>query len=260
MKRSFNYTGRRNLPSGSLKIRLHRGSSSGELPRFTAELEGLKELGLPEGARVYVEPYVGATTMRFPFGNVTEIVPPTDTALTELDVGTSVLFRVKVVDESRDPCLIVASENQLRPLNDNDPQDERRAILPVRETTDLGEDLWVLDIKPEVGPELVINNGIPEFLERLKSDPLMQGLILPHALREVLTYIFRSDEIEDDAPWVEAWLEFASEISRSPPPDMDIEEDNEAADVYVDACVRAFCDRQKFKTMSLAMNKESTSA
>lgn len=257
MKRSFNYTGRKDIPSGTIKIRIQRSGTPGELPKFSAELDGLKELDLPEDARVYVEPYVGATTMRFPFGKVTEITAPADTALTDLDAGTSILFRVKVVDESADPCLIVASANQLRPLNENDPLDDRRAILPVRETADLGEDLWSLDIKPDVGPELVINNGIPEFLERLKSDPLIQGLILPHALREVLTFIFQSEEIEDDAPWVEAWLDFASEVSGSAPPDLDEEEDEESVGVYIEACVRAFCDHQRFKTMSLIMNKEA---
>lgn len=260
MKRSFNYTGRRDIPSGTVKIRLQRGNPPDELPRFTAELGGLKELGLPEDAQVYVEPYVGATAMRFPFGKVAEITMPDDTTLTDLDTGSSILFRVKIVDETRDPCPIVASANQLRPLNENDPLDDRRAILPVRETADLGEDLWALDNRPDLGPELVINNGIPEFLDRLKSDPLIQGLILPHAFREVLMYMFTSEEIEDDAAWIDAWRDFATEVSGIAPPDFDEETDDDGISDYIENCVHAFCQQQQFKTMFIVMIKEAANA
>jgi hypothetical protein len=260
MKRSFNFTGRKEIPSSTIRIHIQRGSALDDFPKFTAELEGLKELNLPPDARVYVEPYVGATVMRFPFGKIADIVNPTDTSLTELDAGNSILFRLKVVDESSDPCLIVASANQLRPVSEHEIADERQAILPVREVADLGEELWTLDIKSDIGPELVINNNVPEFLQRLKSDPFVQGLILPHALREVLKFIFHSETIEDDRPWVEAWLEFASEISGIASPDLNDETEEETIDDYIETCVQRFCTQQQFKTNSLMLNREDDNA
>jgi hypothetical protein len=251
MRRSFNYTGRKEIPSDLVKITLQRGATPDELPRFSADLSRLGAIGLDPNAKVYIEPYVSAgTTMRFAIGTVGTIHVPDDTLLSDLDAGTSILFRVKVIDEGKDPCPIVASANQLRPLEENEEQDDRRAILPVRETADLGEALWDIEILSDAGPELLINNTIPGLLERLRTDPLAQGFILPHALKSILEYIFLKGEV-DDEQWVESWREFAGEISGSAPPEPDeILDDDEEVKDFVNKCLRAFCERQQFRTMA----------
>jgi hypothetical protein len=93
MKRSFNYTGRRDIPSGAVKIRLQHGATPGDLPKFVADVSGLAQLHLAPEAKVYVEPYVGAgTTMRFALGTVAAVREPADTAMTDLDANAPVLF------------------------------------------------------------------------------------------------------------------------------------------------------------------------
>jgi hypothetical protein len=248
MKRSFNYTGRRDIPSGAVKIRLQYGASPRDLPRFTADLSGIAQMGLAPEARIYVEPYVGSgSTMRFAYGTVAAVHEPSDTALTDLDVGSQVLFRVKVVDESHNPCPILASANQLRPVDDKQEQDDRRSILPVRETAELGEALWRTDIQAEAGPELLINNGIPSFLERLRSEPLIQGLILPNAFERVLEFICLNEDCDDEADWVLHWTDFAEEVSGDHMPDSD---DSDEIRQFIEQCVRSFCDKNKFKTLA----------
>jgi hypothetical protein len=187
--------------------------------------------------------------MRFAYGTVAAVSEPADTTLSDLDAHSSILFRVKIVDALHNPCLILASANQLRPLDKNEPYDDRRPLLPVRETAELGEALWRIDIQTEAGPELQINNGIPSFLQRLRSEPLIQGMILPHAFERILEFICLDDQrCDDEVEWVQQWTTFIEDIGERAIPDDDQGEDERRQ--FISDCVSKFCDRNQFRTLT----------
>ncbi len=55
---------------------------------------------------------------------------------------------------------------------------------------------------------LVVNSRFPGLAARLRVEPLVQGLILPHALREVLRNLPAEGEDEKDHDWGDDWRKF----------------------------------------------------
>ncbi|MCP9448065.1 MAG: hypothetical protein NNA22_10925 [Nitrospira sp.] len=217
IKRKINYTGRQRINRSEVRIRLEE--RPGAVPRFTAHLE-LSRLKLPDNARVYVEAYYRNSTQRFDFGTVGKLEHPADTSLSEVDLDGSPLFRVKVVDTVNGRAVLLASAERLAALDDD--EDKACDALLIVKTRDLGQLTWKTEIRPDNKPVLVLNNRIPDALGKIKSDPLFQGLVLPGALREVLTAIAwdeGSDEGDDEGSWKRQWLEFGEKISSTPYPD-----------------------------------------
>jgi hypothetical protein len=234
MKRRFNSTGRKSIASGHVSIRLVYPMEAGIERSFDADVSGLKELDLPGNARVYMEPYVtgSSSIMRFSFGTIDQVVAPADRSLGGLDLGGRILFRVKVVDESADVGKILAAANALRPLDEKVSEDQQRSILPVQ-SADLGEAIWKLEIANSARPTLVVSHRIPGLIEQLKSDPFVQGAIVPHAVRQILLCILDPErgEFSDDMDWVQDWKKWASEMLESPvDDDLDISQLEERVD------------------------------
>lgn len=211
MKRTINSTGRRALARSNVALRLIR-SDAGPA-EFSASFQGLSDLGLPSDARIVVTPYAGSSAMRFDFGTVGLPLPPENTLLTDLDLGASILFDVRVVDESAEIGRILASVRHLRPGADDDDAD-RKSLLPV-ETDDLGELLWKLDAPEGAQPRLKLNRRIPGLLGRLKTDPMMQGCILPAVIAEIIDRLLDPLTVPDDSQeWAQDWLSWISELTQ----------------------------------------------
>ncbi len=100
--------------------------------------------------------------MRFDFGTVAGLKAPPDTRLSELDADGSLLFRVKVVDETGVVGRILADASGVHARNTDDDGFNRKALLPLR-TTDLGEVIWRLSYDSASGPVLDITNKIAGF-------------------------------------------------------------------------------------------------
>src|SRR6185312_4175179 len=113
MNKRINYTGRKSLSQQNLSVRLEPPKYPAASLSFASQVSIPPEWKLDPSARVYVEPYVKTSSMRFSFGTVGEIKPPDDTALVEVDHSGGVLFRVKVVDESSEVGKILASANRI---------------------------------------------------------------------------------------------------------------------------------------------------
>ena len=139
----INSTGRKRINREHVRIMLTE-VGGGLAPTFTAEIQLPAELKLSPSAKIYVEPYVKSSSMRFDFGTVGQMSPPTNCVLSDIDAGATILFRVKVVDETEEVGRILASANGIRPEQDADG-DDRRPLLPVR-SVDLGEEIWRLEI------------------------------------------------------------------------------------------------------------------
>lgn len=206
MSRRFNYTGRKRLTRNCIQIHLQQ-ARVGQAPSFSADLRLPEEFALPPQANVYVEAYAGTSCMRFDFGTVARVHQPESRLLEDIDEGAAILFRVKVVDESEHVGRLLASASGIRPEGD-DVGGARKALLPL-EATDLGEQIWKLDVDREAGPTLVVNNRIPGMKERLPNDVVLTGAIYPEVVRQMARALWDPDtHFSEDAQWVVDWKQW----------------------------------------------------
>lgn len=255
MKKRINSTGRKSINRENISIFLSGPDSANRPPAFSAELSFPPQLKLDPNASVYVEAYVRSSAMRFPFGTIGLIRPPADTALTDLDHGAAILFRVKVVDDSADVGKIVAAADGIRPLSETEEREGRKALLPLVKT-DLGEAVWRLHIEGGAKPELHINNRIPYLRERLFDDPVLAGAIYTEALRQVLTAIFFDDQLDDEMEWVVNWKKFIAEVRGVPvPDDLDDEDNRNQVQDIIDDTLEKFVARRQFATNAIKAKK-----
>lgn len=244
MIRRFNYTGRVAITRDLTPVRLLEGSS-GKASRFSADLSGLSSLGFPASARVYVESHVRQSSMRFDFGTIGKISPPTDTSLSEIDAGEIPQFRVLVVDVEGRPGRLLGVAAQVRP-KEEDEDESRKPILPLF-VTDLGEKIWELHCGPDVKPILKINSRIANLRERLDVDPVLRGAVFPAAVRELLRITLQPD-VDDSLEWVRDWTEFAEALLGE---EWTAEgRDPAELDTYVDRVVTSFCAQHRWATLA----------
>jgi len=238
VQRRLNSTDRRRITRDRVNIVLDEPLAG--FPSATAKIN-LDGLDLPEGARVVVEAYYRSSSMRFPCGTVAHIAPTAPMVLSEIDRGGAVQFRVLVIAADGSG-RIIASAERVRPTKSDDGPD-RQPLLPLRKT-DLGKELWKIDIDPRGGPTLLINNRVPDLAARLPTWPLLQGLILPHAFRAVLQKLGFAGEEEGDDPWGEDWRKFLRDLDL--PTEPEDRDDEDAREEWVEAAVRAFCELKDF--------------
>jgi len=239
IQRRFNHTGRKKLDRSKITISINEKDDEDPSFDFKYDFDGLK---LPGHARIFVEPYYKSSFMRFDFGTVEAPNYPDNTMLTEIDHGSSILFRVLVVDESGHVGKLLASANRVGSV-DIDDQEGIEPLISVREK-DLGNQTWKLELAG-AKPELVINNRIPSFLSSIKHDVTYQGLIFPSIIREILNHILivssDNDDDADDA-WQKKWLAFAKDLVETEIPD-DGETDERRN--WIDDVVSEFCNQEK---------------
>ncbi len=248
----INSTGRKRIFREHVRIRLI-SQGYGKPPAFTADIQLPTDLKLDPSAKVYVEPYVKSSSMRFSFGTVAALKPPDSCVLTDIDAGRTVLFRVKVVDETAELGRILASANGIRPEDDSDG-DDRRPLLPVR-SSNLGEEVWQLQIDKEAGPSLVVNSRVPDLTEMLKRDVYMQGVVYPEVVRQLVREIFRDgNDFDDAAEWVLDWKEwFAAQLGREI--DDNEAEDDDAVASLADEIALAFAVKNRFASNLIAARR-----
>lgn len=245
MKRTINSTGRRKLTLDQIIIRIEEPAVAGGVRRFSAELTGLDDVNFPADAKIYVEPYARSSFMRFAYGNVGAIHAPADTELVDIDAGSPVLFDVKVVDESKNVGRILAAARAISPVNSTEGDDNRRSLLPV-ESRDLGELVWQLDMLPGARPVLVLNSRVPNALVRLKSDPLIQGAILPPAIALILDRLLDPEGPgTEDEDWADDWLTWYRAATGTEPDEV---QDPEERRVLVLSACQSFAAQQRFAT------------
>lgn len=247
MKRRFNYTGRKSIPPNMVVVAMEPPSPDG-LRSFDMRLGDLASLGLPTDARVYVEPYVKSSSMRFSFGTVGSVLPPQDRSLPEIDEGAGVLFRVLVVDEKDKVGRLLALADRIAPTGDDQHRD---ALLPLV-TEDLKEAVWRLEAVDGSPPRLLINSRFPGLKQRLKDDPLLMGAILPLALRDALRFV--SSEQDDEADWVIRWRRFVVEVAGEHHADIIFDDDADEQDVAdsIDHVCALLTDRRRYLSRALA--------
>ena len=238
MLRTINYTGRSKINRDEVRITVldHPGSE----PSFDAEFKLIDRF--PEGSAIYVEAYHKETLQRFSFGTVGNIKRPEDRRLTTVDLTGTTLFRVRVVDESGHIGRLLGSAEALRP--EGSDGDDNSDTLMILKTGPLGSLPWRVEVPSSGGkPSLILNNQIPDALNRAKSDPGFYALILPGALQQVLYHLLTNEPDEDDVEENEQrnrWIEMATKLECEPPETTD----NEELSFWIDRVVEAFCRRE----------------
>ena len=235
MLRTINYTGRSRITRDEVRITLT--DEPGLEPSFDAEFEFLQRF--PDDSAIYVEAYYKETLQRFSFGTVGNVTRPADRALSAVDLTGTTLFRVRVVDESGQIGRLLGAAEALRPEGSDD--DDNSESLMTLKTGPLEALTWKVEARADGSkPCLIINNRIPDALNRAKSDPGFYSLILPGALQQVLYQFLLNEPDEEDTEANEQrsrWIEIATKLASEPPETRDFDE----LSSWVERVVEAFC-------------------
>lgn len=241
VKRHINSTGRKRVGHQHVVVTM-LPPMPGEPVAVKVELR-LEGLDFPHSASLVIEAYQRSTAMRFPCGTFASPAVPERIQLDELDPATPALFRLKVVDQEDHPGLLLGSADRIRPDGDEAP-DRRRSLFPI-ERRELHSEVWKVQID-EGGPVLLLNYNIPGLTARIQKNPLINGLLLPAALRVVLDTLSRDPGEDEEAEgWKTQWYRFLRE-DLSYPDEVPNGSDEEEREIWVDGAVRAFCKQNGF--------------
>jgi hypothetical protein len=234
MQRTLNYTGRQRIEQKQALF------SFTDTPSETPEFDVVFNIDpeeFPQDAVLYVEAHWKETRQRFDFGTVSRITPPANRRLEQIDVSERMLFDVIVVGQTGKHGVILASGENFR-ADAGDDDKSKSSILSVK-TDSIGQLTWKVEFETGGLPELVLSNAIPNVIERMRTDPTFQALILPAALKEVLIYYLWNNEDEDENEGCERWMAFASLFAE----DRMKSEDPVELFRWVDEVVKSFSER-----------------
>lgn len=245
MIRRFNYTGRRRIRQEDVMVSLRPGADG--VPIFSAQLS-LERYRLPDDALVFVEASRLASFMRFAWGRVRQLTPPSDRALTEFGTAEGVKFRVKVVEaidgNGGRPARLLSLAEQIRPHLQEAPQ-RPLSLLDVV-PFDLQDEVWKVEFAEDDEPKLQINRRFVVSPSQLARDDHFVSLILPQVLRTILTRILivdRFDVTDDLADWRAQWLRFSKTLPGigDDPPHVGLDDGKDVLlEEWIDDAVQAF--------------------
>jgi hypothetical protein len=238
VQRRVNSTDRAHITRDRVNIILDPPADGASFPCASATID-LSGFDFPPNADVALEAYYRSSSMRFGCGKMENLDVPGRMELSEIDQGGAIQFRLLVT--APETGQILGSAEGLRPAKSGESPD-RQPLLILRETN-LGAELWRIDVDPRVGPVLSVNNTVPGLAAQIRSIPLLQGLVLPHAFRMILQELSAEGEEEGDDLWGDDWRKFLRELGLSTEP-----EDDDPDSVYdwVQSAVAAFCELKDF--------------
>jgi hypothetical protein len=200
---------------------------------FNVALDCLDRDNFPSTAKIFVEAKANFTSQLFDCGTVSDFKQPEKRSLNELDHSVAVKFNVRIVDTSHSLGLVLGLGEGFKANNDPDNEVE---LLPIV-THDLGQLPWKVDFSV-VPHELVINNAIPNAIEIFKNNGSFKALVLPAALKEILTYCLASGSAGEDEN-SKRWMLFAESLDPERPEDYD----SEISERWIANVVSEFCMR-----------------
>ena len=209
-KRRINWTGRKRIGREKIDIRLQETPPDESL-QVKVALD-LGEYNFPGSAKVGVEAYRRSSSQRFDCGTVEQLEIPEVLCLDDVDHDGSIKFRVTVVDNDGAVGRLLGSAERI-PMRSPDEGEGRRSLFPVAQR-DLGSVVWKVEVDDDNRPELILNSRIPGFIHRLTDNRLIQGVMLPAALRVVVEWLVNNPVVDDDdeMDWKADWLRYCSEI------------------------------------------------
>ena len=236
MIRRFNYTQRRRIEQRRISIELHETDNGNPLT-FSAELN-LEGMGLPADALVVVIANRDRVTRRFDWGTIADSTPPQDCRLT--DILYNPVFRVMVLAPDGSGRLLALAD-RIRPKRGSTDN----SLLWLQEE-DLGKEVWRIDFA-DGNPTMLVNKNIPGISTAVREDEAFRALVIPEALRAILTraLIVEGNDFDDDegrwSPWVGFVRNFYDEEF---PTTSDENGDDMAKAEWVQGAVEAFTSRR----------------
>jgi hypothetical protein len=91
---------------------------------------------------------------------------------------------------------------------------------------------------------LLINAAIPGLASRLREQPMLQGLVFPHALRMILAELGRGQNEEEDDIWRKDWRAFLHTLDV--PIEPDDPDDPESLEDWIEQAVDVFSTQRNF--------------
>ena len=231
MIRRFNYTQRKRIQQQRISIELHEMDDGSPLT-FSANLE-LGGMGLPSDALVVIIANRDRVAMRFDWGTVASPMPPQDCRLTE--IPSNPIFRVMVLAQD-DSGRLLALADRIKPKRGSTDN----SLLWLQEE-DLGKEVWRLDFA-DGNPTMLVNKNIPGVSAAVREDDAFRALVIPEALRAILTraLIVEEYDIEDDeGSWTE-WIGFIRNFYDEEFPATADDGDDAARAEWIEGAVEAF--------------------
>lgn len=238
--RRLNYTGRKRLSQADVRIFLEDAGGGGSA--FGASLS-LGDYELPQEAKVFVEAYRQTSFMRFACGTVGALQLPADRRLHEFGSTDGVLFRVRVSSASEPEGLLLAEADAVAPCATEEEEQKTISLLPVR-SAPLGDQVFRVDFSDR--PILLVNVRVGDW-RTVSLNPVFTSLVLPAAMREVLTRILHIDDyfdVEEGTTWQSQWLGFARSLPGVPAVPSKGQDAIEL-DQWIEEAVDAFCKQRK---------------
>jgi len=206
MIRKYNYTGRQKISQDRIIIKQDLNS---DVKSFEADLK-LNDLGLPDHAKIYVEPYFKSSFMRFDFGTIGRTQNPSNTQLTDIPITDRVLYRLKIVDESTEKGLILGFADEIV-ANNNRTDTNKSPLLPV-DFNDLSNRIWKLEFRNE-GPVLCVNwdGKIDKIREIVSKDNKFLSLVYPEVIRQISFNVATDEDFDFNDignSWQYKWLKY----------------------------------------------------
>lgn len=245
MKRTFNYTGRRNIVRKDVSVTVR---ANGNVWAFDADLK-LAHYKFPHNAEVWVEAHRQNLWMQWPWGTISAMRVPANRLLTEFDVPDGVMFRVRVVQPpGQENHKLVGEVDGIQPVKAGEADDRRRPlIVPVPDALD--QELWKLDLEHEP-PQLLVNRDALPSWKDLARSPHFIALVYPEVLRRILAKILLEEDWSDDgeeSDWQSDWIRFARNLGGlAPVPLPGQRQDREA---WVEEAVAAFARRMQLRAV-----------
>lgn len=234
MKKTVNFTGRKKIFRSEVEISTidRNGAIS-----FDAKFK-FEDKKYPNTAKVYVEPYYKYSFMRFDFGTVGNIQTPKTRDLVDIPNEDNIQFRIKIVDETKGNGKIYAHATNLKP--NNKELVGKDAILPIN-FIDLDQEVWKVSFEAET-PFLEINKKIKDGKDFIKKNPLIHSLVLPAALRIILSRIINDKEEYDEEGdlWQNRWIRFVKQnlfVNREVP---ETDDEERIKEEWLDEVVSSF--------------------
>lgn len=248
MQRNYNFTSRQKVNRDEVSFSFVDAQASPLVFNVVFNFEADK---YSKEAHLFIEAHVKETRQRFDFGTISQPTSPDDLTLDKLDPTGNPIFEVLIVDQHGS---ILAIGNGMKAYDDDDK--ERRSAIAVL-SRPLDQLSWKVDIEKNQQPELIINSRIPDFMEKIKSNALYRGLIIPAVMKQVLTcYLLNndSDDTDDEDRYRKQWLELAEDYNDQRPD----EEDSMYTKMnWLDDVITNFCTKHKFSDQLIDQIKVS---
>ena len=205
MKRTFNFTGRKNINREDVAVTLVRTPTA---LSFNAN-PNLEGYSFPGDADIWIEIYRGNLIKQCYWGKVSQPEAPLDRDLSVFEVPDGIQFRLRVVSLADGNLLKMLGEADHVTSKDTEDNPDNRKPLITPVPDDRGQQLWKIDFIADP-PVLLINNQAKDGWKDIARSSVFIALVYPQVMRSMLSKILIEDEWDEDgADWQDNWMHFA---------------------------------------------------